>query len=78
MESIKDGAKVKFCYLKMPNPIMENVISFTQFLPQEFGITQYIDYETQFNKTFKDPLKLVSDAIQWDLEKRSTLEDFFT
>ena len=77
MESIKDGAKVKFCYLKMPNPIMENVISFTQFLPQEFGITQYIDYETQFNKTFKDPLKLVSDAIQWDLEKRSTLEDFF-
>jgi len=78
VEDIKNGSKVKFCYLKLPNPSMENVISFPQFLPREFELEQYIDYQTQFDKTFKEPLKLVSDAINWDLEKRNTLESFFS
>jgi hypothetical protein len=64
--------------MKMPNPIMENVISFAQFLPEEFGLHQYVDYETQFNKTFKEPLKLVSDAINWELEYINSLEGFFS
>jgi hypothetical protein len=77
-ETIRNGTKVKFCYLKMPNPLMENVIAFTQFLPEEFGLTQYIDYETQFNKTFKEPLALVSNAINWELEHVNSLESFFS
>ena len=77
-EGIKNGSKVKFCYLKMPNPVMENVISFNPFLPKEFGLHDHIDYEMQFNKTFKDPLKLVSDAINWELEYINSLEGFFT
>ena len=77
IEGIKNGSKVKFCYLKMPNPLMENVISFNPFLPKEFGIHEHIDYEMQFNKTFKEPLKLVSDAINWELEHINSLEDFF-
>ena len=77
VEEIKDGTKVKFCYLKTPNPMMENVISFPQFLPKEFGLDQYIDYDTQFEKTFKEPLKLVSDAINWNLDNNATLESFF-
>lgn len=77
MEGIKDGSKVKFCYLKKPNPLMENIISFPQFLPKEFGLEHYIDYDMQFDKTFKEPLKLVSDAINWNLEYTNTLEDFF-
>jgi len=77
-ESIKNGTKVKFCYMKMPNPLMENVISFTNFLPEEFALNQYVDYETQFNKTFKEPLKLVSDAIKWELEYVNSLEGFFS
>jgi len=78
MEGIKDGSKVKFCYLKTPNPLRENVISFPQFLPKEFDLDTYIDYQTQFDKTFKEPLKLVSDAINWNLEETNTLEDFFS
>jgi DNA polymerase elongation subunit (family B) len=77
VEGVKDGTKVKFCYLKTPNPLMENVIAFPQFLPKEFELEQYIDYETQFDKTFKDPLKLVTDAINWNVDKVSTLESFF-
>lgn len=78
VEDIKNGSKVKFCYLKMPNATRENVISFPQFLPKEFELENYIDYETQFEKTFKEPLKLVSDAINWNLDKTNTLEDFFS
>ena len=77
-EAIKNGTKVKFCYMKMPNPLMENVISFTNFLPEEFALNQYVDYETQFNKTFKEPLKLVSNAIKWELEYVNSLEGFFS
>ena len=48
---------------------MENIISFPAFLPKEFGLQEFVDYETQFNKTFKEPLKLVSDAVNWNLDK---------
>jgi DNA polymerase elongation subunit (family B) len=78
MEEIKNGSKVKFCYMKMPNPLMENIISFPQFLPKEFDLDSHIDYDMQFNKTFKDPLKMVSDAINWELEYINTLEGFFS
>lgn len=76
-DEIKNGNKVKFCYLKTPNHLGSNVISFPNFLPREFGLHKYIDYDTQFDKTFKEPLKLVSDAINWNLEHINTLEDFF-
>lgn len=76
-EPLKDGSKVKFCYLKMPNTIQQNVISFPNFLPKELGLHQYIDYNTQFEKTFKEPLKLVSNAINWNLDYVNTIESFF-
>ena len=78
MEAIKNGTKVKFCYLKKPNPLMENVIAFPQFLPKEFNMQQYIDYDLQFDKAFKEPLKLVTDAMGWQIEKINTLEGFFS
>lgn len=77
MEAIKNGSKIKFCYLKTPNPIMENVIAFPQFLPKEFELQSYLNYDLQYDKSFKEPLKLVSDAIGWELEQISSLEGFF-
>lgn len=77
MEDIKNGSKVKFCYLKVPNPVRENVIAFTQYLPKEMGLDQYIDYNTQFEKTFKEPLRLVTTAVGWNIDNIATLEDFF-
>jgi hypothetical protein len=76
-EAIQNGTKVKFCYLKMPNPIKQNVISFPQYLPREFDLKEFIDYDTQFEKTFKEPLKPIVEAVGWNLEKVATLEDFF-
>ena len=75
---INNGEKIKFCYLKNPNPIRENVISFINELPKEFGLSQYIDYDLQFDKSFIEPLKAILDAIGWSVEKQATLDSFFT
>ena len=38
---------------------------------------QCIDYDTQYDKAFVEPLKTILDAIGWQTEKQASLEDFF-
>ena len=75
---IQNGDKIKFCYLKVPNPIRENVISFPDYLPNELQLHKYIDYNMQFEKTFLDPIIPILDAIGWQQEETVSIEDFFT
>ena len=75
---IQEGEKIKFSYLKMPNPFKDTVISYPARLPKEFDISRYIDYDTQFEKTFLEPIKVILDCMGWSTEKVSSLEDFFT
>jgi len=74
---IYEGDKIKFLYLREPNPIRENIISFNSVLPKEFDLHQYIDYNLQFQKTFVEPISTILDAISWSSEKKSTLDSFF-
>ena len=74
---INNGEKIKFCYLKKANPIRENVISFISDFPMELGLDKYIDYELQFEKAFLEPVKVILDAIGWNVEKTVNLELFF-
>ncbi len=74
---IQNGEKIKFVYLKKPNHIHENVISFIQEFPKELDIDKYIDYDLQFEKAFLEPLKSILDSIGWNVEKTSSLESFF-
>ena len=76
-ELITNGSRIKFCYLKLPNPIKENVIAFQDALPKELKLHNYIDYDLQFNKTFIEPLNLILHSIGWTAEEQTTLEDFF-
>ena len=73
----KEGEKVKFSYLKDPNPTGDKVISITNSLPREFELEKYIDYDTQFEKAFLEPLKGVLDVIGWETERKSSLDNFF-
>ena len=75
---IGNGEKVKFLYLKKPNIIQENVISFIQDFPNELGLNKYVDYDLQFDKSFVEPLKAILDAIGWNVEKTVNLELFFS
>jgi len=77
-EQIKDGEKIKFCYLQTPNPARQNVLSVLSTLPKEFGLNEYIDYDTQFEKSFLEPLRIILNSVGWSPEKQSTLEEFFS
>jgi DNA polymerase elongation subunit (family B) len=79
---IFEGEKIKFIYLKKPNPIAgfkgdECVIAFPNKIPKEFALDSFIDYNTQFEKTFIDPLTNIIATIGWNYEERSTLESLF-
>jgi DNA polymerase elongation subunit (family B) len=75
---IQEGEKLKFTYLKMPNPFKDTVISYPNRLPSEFGLQNYIDYDTQFEKAFIEPIKIILDCMGWKTEKTSSIEDFFS
>jgi len=74
---IQEGEKIKFSYLKTPNPVGDTVVSMGNTLPAEFGLHEFIDYDTQFEKTFLDPLKDILNCVGWDYEKRYTIDNFF-
>ena len=74
---IQDGEKIKFVYLKTPNKFGENVVSFLNTFPKEFGLDKQVDYELQFEKSFLDPIKVILDTIGWKSEKVASLEFLF-
>ncbi len=77
---IGDGDKIKFIYLKRPNPAKDTVISCPGDLPKQLGLDEYIDYDTQFEKSFLDPIRSITDAIGWKTEhkqERATLDHLF-
>jgi DNA polymerase elongation subunit (family B) len=76
-QMIGDGDKVKFAYLKTPNPIGDHVIAILDELPTELDLHRYVDYETQFQKSFLEPIRSLLKVVGWQVEKINTLEDFF-
>lgn len=73
-ERIADGQKIKFAYLKTPNPVRANVIACTDKLPTELGLDKYIDHGLQFDKSFIEPIKTIINTIGWEIEKKATLD----
>ena len=75
---IQEGDKIRFAYLKMPNPVHESVFAVPDIMPPEFDLDRYVDREKQFEKAFLDPLEAITRIIGWQVEKKSTLEGFFS
>lgn len=73
-ETIKNASKIKFAYLKKPNPVKSHVIACVTELPKEFKLEEYIDYEQMFEKTFLIPIQNVVSSMGWSVERRKTFE----
>jgi DNA polymerase elongation subunit (family B) len=78
VKPIQDGDKIKYAYLKLPNPLRETVISVPEFLPAEFDLDKYIDRDLQFERTFLDPIKNIVSTIGWSMDNKASLESFFS
>jgi DNA polymerase elongation subunit (family B) len=76
-QMIQEGEKIKFIYLKTPNPLHENCISFFSTIPPEMNLDKYVDFQLQFEKSFLEPLKNVLNCVGWTHEKKVTLGRFF-
>ena len=76
-QAIKDGEKVKFCYMKVPNPLQENVLSILNVLPKEFDMEKYIDYDMQFEKSYLEPMQGIVEKFGWNAEYTPSLLGFF-
>lgn len=75
---IQNGDKIRFAYLKVPNPLKDSVIATPDELPDELELNKYIDRDLQFEKAFLEPIRSITSIIGWEVEKKSTLEDFFS
>lgn len=75
-EYIKNGAKIKLLPLTLPNPINSEVIGFIGELPPEFGLSDYVSRDIQFDKVYKSPLESFTVFNNWLLE-RNAMRDLF-
>lgn len=65
-EPITEGSKGKWIYVKTPNRMETDVITFnTDNWPVFLNDTFEIDYETQFEKVFKKPLIKIFETMGW-------------
>ncbi len=74
---VQEGEKIKYLYLRRPNKINENVISFLNTFPRELGLEGQIDRDAQFKKSFLDPLQIITKVIGWETERVANLEFLF-
>jgi DNA polymerase elongation subunit (family B) len=77
-ESIGEGDKIRFLYLKTPNMIKENCIGFIGKIPAEFQLTNYIDYDTMWDKSFIEPLNGIIEGMGWTTSPQATLAGLFS
>ena len=78
---ILEGDKIKFLHLRLPNAYQSTAITFITKLPRELDFHSLIDYDTQYMKSFVEPLNFILQKINWLVDRsygtQGTLEDFF-
>ena len=66
---ILEGDKIKFLHLRLPNKYQSTAITFITKLPRELDFHSIIDYDTQYMKSFVEPLKFITDKTSWNIDK---------
>lgn len=70
---IKSGEKIKYVYLKEPNPFHSHTIAVSEGM----SVREWTDYETQWEKAFLGPLQSITNLIKWRTEAGGTTLSFF-
>ena len=65
---IQEGDKIRFLHLKQPNVYVSTAFSFMTNVPKELDIHKYIDYDTQYEKAFVEPIKFIAEKINWSID----------
>ena len=75
---IQEGDKIRFVHMQEPNIYQSSAFSFITKLPRELDIMGKIDYDTQYEKSFLEPLRVITDTMKWVLknDEVGTLEGF--
>ena len=76
-QTITNGSKIKFCYLKVPNWLGSNIVGVVDKLPPELIDKFVIDYETQWEKVYVNPLKKIFTSLGWQFYKDNDADGFF-
>lgn len=74
-DKVYDGTKIKWLYLKNDARQKHKYIAFVNKLPIEFGLHDYIDYDTQFHKTFLAALESLYASIGWSIPNLETVNN---
>ena len=78
---IQEGDKLRFVHMKEPNIYHASAFSFITTIPKELDIMDKIDYNTQFTKAFVEPLRFITEKMNWLIDDsygtQGTLEEFF-
>lgn len=75
---IKDGDRVKFVRLKMPNPTQQQWVAFPNaYLPAELSLEKYVNRDDLADVGFLTPLNTIASAANMTLEQIATLDSFF-
>ena len=77
-KKVVDGDKIKFVYLKTPNPTKEECIAFQDSFPKEFKLNKYVDYNLMFEKAFLKTIETMIEPLGWKPKRETYLDDFFS
>lgn len=72
-QTITEGQKIKYAYLREPNPFQSNVLAAPDGCPAEWEIERWIDYRTQWQKAFLEPLQAIVQCVGWNVEAQMSL-----
>lgn len=67
---IESGDKIKTLKMVPTAPVLYKTFAFKDYLPKEWGLERYINYDEMLNATFMKPLDLIVSKMGWKTDTR--------
>lgn len=76
---IKEGEKIRFVWLKQPNTFNSETFGFINRLPKDQLITDCLDYETMYEKTYGHTITEMCERLNLSnlISTTTSIDDFF-